>query len=1138
MAGTTRRSWLLAALLLVSAPVLADEGRQGPDRIGVLPDIGEIDAVVTPRGELIHHDFRTGRTTRLPASDWPDLPPGAFTTAPVRGRYGSEPGAAGDKNFNGWSMVADPTFGTYPRHVKLRLFSVTALGDTLGGQCSGTLISPLHVLTAGHCVYYHVENGLPAFEYADRVTVTPGYESGSGPWGDAEAASLLSWSGWVDDEDRDHDVALITLDRPLGALAGWQGYGYDTEANFWYGSGWTITGYPAESPYDGQTQWTTSGSFDVYYGNQIQFDQPSWGGASGSGAVNGGAAYGVLTASDRETNTIVTRLTPAKFGDIQARIATDQPDTPDLWPLQVLTSASGDTVAAGATLGSFFFRIHNFSAAPWSGPIPYQIMLSTNDVIAGTDIEIHSGTLNLSIAANGTANVNVPAVQIDPDVPEGDYFVGVRLNVSDADPLNDDTGPRDLDFLRVDCPSPPAPWMGIPADDATCVPTTGAQLAWGNVASAVVYQLIWGKVGDTANVVNGLTGTTYTLPQLQPDQQYFWQARAGNACGVYNTDSPSFLFTTRDEPAVPTVVFPPDGDTCQPAFQVVIDWEDVPDAAAYQVRWATTCGWPTTPATNTQSAYAILGLADDETYFYQVRTQGPCGNWGAWSDCRSFTTRPSVLGVPQQFFPPAGYGCVGSPAAVSWEAIAGADSYEVVWGATCAGADTLVVATNAAQLPVSGPGEVVWKVRASRCGFPGDFSACHTFTVDTAAPDTAANFASTSHAPGVWSAQPAVDLKWDDVVDPGGCGLVFCELAWHDDVVPPPLPWNASTPTQPYTTPPLPDGAGNYIHLWVRDGAGNFAPASQVLGPFAIDTTGPEAPDVTTVPPVGGYTGQTTITADWTTPDDAGVGFAGFRHGLYADPHGTPSGGLSGDLSAQWSGLSDGQYWFRLAAFDSLGNAGDTLGFGPLGVDTTPPVPEITLPEPGETVVHLQAVDVFYDARDVGSGTTWLEFAYSPDDVNWFAIAAGPPAAIGDPLRWDVPYPTTPTMRLRLRATDAVGNVAVWVQPEPLRVTSTVGVAEGDVPSRVGIAGVYPNPFNPRTTIRYGLPRAGDVRLTVHDATGRLVRTLAADRAGAGWREAVWNGLDDGGRRVASGVYFARLVAGGETAVRPMTLVK
>jgi hypothetical protein len=83
-----------------------------------------------------------------------------------------------------------------------------------------------------------------------------------------------------------------------------------------------------------------------------------------------------------------------------------------------------------------------------------------------------------------------------------------------------------------------------------------------------------------------------------------------------------------------------------------------------------------------------------------------------------------------------------------------------------------------------------------------------------------------------------------------------------------------------------------------------------------------------------------------------------------------------------------------------------------------------------------------------------------------------------------------------------------------------------------------PNPFNPRTTIRFDLPAAGSVRLAVYDVAGRLVRVLVNGDLPPGTREAVWDGSDSSGRAMASGSYLARLEAGGKVEVVRMGLVR
>lgn len=84
----------------------------------------------------------------------------------------------------------------------------------------------------------------------------------------------------------------------------------------------------------------------------------------------------------------------------------------------------------------------------------------------------------------------------------------------------------------------------------------------------------------------------------------------------------------------------------------------------------------------------------------------------------------------------------------------------------------------------------------------------------------------------------------------------------------------------------------------------------------------------------------------------------------------------------------------------------------------------------------------------------------------------------------------------------------------------------------------HPNPFNPSTTIRFELAARGRVTLRVYDVRGALVRTLLDETRDAGAGSASWNGRDDAGRVVSSGLYFYRIESNGESRTRKMMLLK
>jgi hypothetical protein len=123
----------------------------------------------------------------------------------------------------------------------------------------------------------------------------------------------------------------------------------------------------------------------------------------------------------------------------------------------------------------------------------------------------------------------------------------------------------------------------------------------------------------------------------------------------------------------------------------------------------------------------------------------------------------------------------------------------------------------------------------------------------------------------------------------------------------------------------------------------------------------------------------------------------------------------------------------------------------------------------------------------------------------------------------DAPYPSN--------RTTLVEGIISWLSQPP--------TARGGEQHELALGQNVPNPFNPRTEIAFTVPEdAGLVTLTIHNISGQLVRTLVSDKLPAGRAVAVWDGVDESGRRTASGIYLARLQVGERSAFRKMMLLK
>jgi hypothetical protein len=150
------------------------------------------------------------------------------------------------------------------------------------------------------------------------------------------------------------------------------------------------------------------------------------------------------------------------------------------------------------------------------------------------------------------------------------------------------------------------------------------------------------------------------------------------------------------------------------------------------------------------------------------------------------------------------------------------------------------------------------------------------------------------------------------------------------------------------------------------------------------------------------------------------------------------------------------------------------------------------------------------------SASTYLATVAAPDtsvnlgpvDCNWFTIAA-------------------------VNASGYSSGFAAVVQQDATATNTTHTVAH-----RFVLHPNMPNPFNPYTRIDFELDQARPVRLAVYDLAGRLVRRLVDRSLESGRHNTVWDGRDDRGLRVASGVYFYRLESGDLLQTRKMVLLK
>jgi hypothetical protein len=120
-------------------------------------------------------------------------------------------------------------------------------------------------------------------------------------------------------------------------------------------------------------------------------------------------------------------------------------------------------------------------------------------------------------------------------------------------------------------------------------------------------------------------------------------------------------------------------------------------------------------------------------------------------------------------------------------------------------------------------------------------------------------------------------------------------------------------------------------------------------------------------------------------------------------------------------------------------------------------------------------------------------------------------------------------------------NLGQILSPYIWTIGSSTGIddqIELDVPTRYDLSQNYPNPFNPETTIRYALPEKSNVDLAIYNVQGQLVRTLVSEAKEAGYYKVIWDGTDDRGKAVPSGMYIYTMKTDNFEKVRRLVMLK
>jgi len=627
------------------------------------------------------------------------------------------------------------------------------------------------------------------------------------------------------------------------------------------------------------------------------------------------------------------------------------------------------------------------------------------------------------------------------------------------------------------------------------ITATRATLRWQASDGATSYEV----QADTATPIPaapafkqaGITGLTADLPDLDAETQYGWRVRAVNDAGP-SAWSAEGSFTTRAEPLDPPVLrSAADVGTTTATLR----WRASDRATSYRIHVDTDSAFAQ-PRTHTESGVTGLtldveGLEPGTTYYWRARAMKD-GALSDWSDVRTFDTSDTVALDPPELRAAAGLTRDG--ATLRWRASAGATSYNIEVGSTSNVADSRVQEEPRVEGLAVHIGDLAegttyhWRAQAVSDDGESDWSNSRPFTTAKEDPEG-----------------PLVTV----VLDSGGTTVAAS------------LPFTA----------------------WVR--------VERVAGlqSFAIqveyDSEAFELVDARTV----ARDERAIVELGTRTEVDGVVAFiGGFRPGVFSEP-------LSFlRMDFRVTGQNGGTFTLGDVSGEDFmlgpGNVNIEPDRRPLTVTVgTPAIPgDIT----GDGVVNLKDFNVLVEnwglsplrnpnADITGTGGE-RDGVVNLKDFNvllgnWGKSVDDPPAAgsaVAGSSSWQE----------ALRRMEADIASTAGGSPIAERALAFIDSLRGAVaPQRTAMLPNYPNPFNPETWIPFELSKRSDVSFTIYDDRGRPIRALRLGNLPTGsyttrGRAAYWDGHNELGERVASGVYFAELRTSGYRAMRRLVVRK
>ncbi|UCC78692.1 MAG: T9SS type A sorting domain-containing protein [Candidatus Zixiibacteriota bacterium] len=729
--------------------------------------------------------------------------------------------------------------------------------------------------------------------------------------------------------------------------------------------------------------------------------------------------------------------------------------------------------------------------------------------------------------------------------------------------------------LEIDCTPPAVPTLISPTDGSYTSNTT-PELNWDPATDAVSYTLEYADNSgfSPSTVVSGLTDTNYAMPTLA-EGAWYWHVKAIDLATNESAYSSDWSFTVdTTPPAVPTLAAPANGGSINDNTPA-LHWHPATGADTYTLEYADNPGFTgaVEVADLSDTTYTMPTLTDGDWYWH-VKAIDQALNESAYSTAWSFTLDTVPPGTPTLASPADGSYTNDDTPELNWNPSSGANTYTLEYADNAGFSGAVEVpglSDTTYTMPALDDGDWYWHVKAvDEALNESAYSTAWSFTVDTAVPSAPTGLTA---VPGhnsislTWTNEPTdfhhtVIMRSDWYA--GGHDYPeydIAEGAYPSDTVSFDLAYSG-TGTSHIDTDDISNTTRDIYHYaaFTVDNAGNMSAPS----------TGTRA------------------TSYWLGDVAGGGGLNDYDGYVYFED-------LMILSNCYWTFHGDLNYepQFDIGPTDNGSPTGipttdDVINFEDLAIfacnfDTVSPSPRIVpllsgLNNNGPLGLSLEATSELI----IGE-----EFTVEVRLMNNPGIVKG--------IHFTIPYDSDKLEFVNITQSEELSNSASPVFFDGREINGAIdvslallggnsviggsgGIAEltfrllelenlslsfetielrdgeninlpaigkgwehsliPELPTSYGLSQSYPNPFNLQARISYQVPEPGFVNILIYNIQGQVVRTLVEEYKPAGYHSETWDGRNDAGEVIASGIYTYRMEANGFNATRKMLLIK